>query len=294
MKNTNKKSKSFLSKLLKGSLVITLVACSQLGLAQKKKLQADDWKLAIQAWTFHLFTFSEALDKIDSCGVKYMEGFPNQKLGGGLEGNLDYHMDEATREKVINMLKAKGIKMVSYGVVSPKTGEEWQQLFKFAKAMGLQNIVSEPKEEHIPLISQLCDEYQINVAIHNHPNPSHYWNPDILLKAIEGTSSRLGACADVGHWIRSGLDPIECLKKLEGRIIEFHMKDLNEKGVRKAHDLPWGEGVSDIPAIMQEMKRQQFKGVISIEYEYNWNNNVPEVKASAEYFNQQKKAVFKK
>ncbi len=160
--------------------------------------------------------------------------------------------------------------------------------------MGLQNIVSEPKEEQIPLISKLCDEYKINVAIHNHPNPSHYWNPDILLSAIKGASPRIGACADVGHWIRSGLDPIECLKKLEGHVIEFHMKDLNEKGVRKAHDLPWGTGISNIPAIMQEMKRQNFKGVISIEYEYDWEHNVPEVKASAEYFNKEKKKILKK
>ena len=294
MKNSIQKREGILGKFLKSMLVITLIACSQIGVAQKKSLQADDWKLAIQGWSFRLFTFTEALDKIDSAGVKYMEGFPNQKLGGDLEGNLDFHMDEVKMKKVLSLLKAKGIKMVSYGVVSPKTEEDWTQLFKFAKGMGLLNIVSEPMEEHIPLISKLCDEYQINVAIHNHPNPSHYWNPDILLAAIKGASPRLGACADVGHWIRSGLDPVESLKKLEGHVIEFHMKDLNEKGVRKAHDLVWGTGISDIPSIMQEMKRQQFKGVISIEYEHNWENNVPDIKASAEYFNQQKKSLLKK
>ena len=50
---------------------------------------------------------------------------------------------------------AKGIKMVSYGVVKPKTDSDWVLLFKFAKEMGLQNIVSEPREEQIPLISKL-------------------------------------------------------------------------------------------------------------------------------------------
>ena len=114
------------------------------------------------------------------------------------------------------------------------------------------------------------------------------------MAVLKGVSPRIGACADVGHWIRSGLNPLECLKKLEGRVIEFHLKDLNEKGVRKAHDLPWGSGVSNIPAIMQEMKRQNFKGVISIEYEYNWENNVPEVKASAEFFNKEKDRILKK
>src|SRR5690606_14641597 len=99
-------------------------------------------------------------------------------------------------------------------------------------------------------------------AIHNHPKPSHYWNPDQVLAAISGASPRVGACADIGHWVRSGLDPIECLKKLEGHIIEFHMKDLNEKGVEEAHDVPWGTGVSNIAGVMKEMKRQGFKGVV--------------------------------
>ena len=280
--------------VFKCTLLMIMLIASQRATAQKKSLHPDDWKLAVQAWTFHLFTFSEALDKIDSCGVKYVEGIPNQKIGGGIEGTMDYHMDEATRQKVLNMLRAKGIQMVSYGVVKPKTDSDWVSLFKFAKAMGLQNIVSEPKEEEIPLISKLCDEYKVNVAIHDHPKPSHYWNPDIVLAAIKGASTRVGACADVGHWIRSGLDPVECLKKLEGHVIEFHMKDLNEKGVRAAHDLPWGTGISNIPAIMQEMKRQNFKGIISIEYEYNWEHNVPEVKASAEYFEKEKKKILLK
>ena len=72
------------------------------------------------------------------------------------------------------------------------------------------------------------------------------------------------------------------------------MKDLNEKGIRSAHDLPWGTGISNIPAIMQEMKRQHFKGFISIEYEYHWETNVPEVKASAEYFEKEKKKILGK
>lgn len=263
---------------------------SQLVTAQKR-FQQDDWNLAIQAWTFHNFNFSESLDKISSCGVKYVEGFPNQEIGGGIDGKLDYHMDANKRLKVLNLLKEKGIKMLSYGVVTPKTEADWLQLFRFAKSMGIATIVSEPMEEHYPLISKLCDKYKIKVAVHNHPIPSHYWNPDVLLAAIKGFSSRIGAYADIGHWIRSGLDPIECLKKLENRIIGFHMKDLNEKGVRSAHDLPWGTGISDIPAIMQEMKRQNFKGTVCIEYEYNWDNNTLEVKASADYFKEEVKKL---
>jgi sugar phosphate isomerase/epimerase len=67
--------------------------------------------------------------------------------------------------------------------------------------------------------------------------------------------------------------PVDCLKILKGRIISVHMKDLNEKSP-DAHDVPFGTGVSDVPAILNELKRQHFVGNISIEYEYNWKDNV--------------------
>jgi hypothetical protein len=66
------------------------------------------------------------------------------------------------------------------------------------------------------------------------------------------------------------------LRILNGRIMSAHLKDLNEKSPN-AHDVPYGTGVSDIPGILKELKRQHFAGNISIEYEYHWTNSLPEV-----------------
>ena len=242
------------------------------------------WKLGAQAYTFNRFTFFEAIDKIDSCGLKYVEAYPGQAIGGGIEGKMDYHMDAVKRTKILQRLKEKGIKMISYGVVNAKGDADWLQLFEFGKAMGLENFTSEPDVKDIPMISKLCDQFKINLAIHNHPQPSPYWNPDILFSAIQGQSKRLGSCADIGHWVRSGLDPIESLKKLEGHVIQLHVKDLNEKNKKEAHDVHWGTGVSNIDGVIKELKRQRFKGLLSVEYEHNWYNNVPDVTESVNYF----------
>jgi sugar phosphate isomerase/epimerase len=274
-------------------IYLLLMAGIATPLTAQQKLHSRDWKLGIQAWSFHAVTFAEALDKIDSCGVKYVEGIPNQLIGGGIKGKMDYHMDAATRQQVLDLLDRKGIRMVSYGVVKPKTDSDWVQLFKFAKAMHLETIVSEPRTDQIPLVSRLCDKYQIGVAVHNHARPTHYWSPEIVLAALKNASPRIGVCADIGHWLQSDLDPVECLKKLEGHIMEFHMKDLNEKGTRAAHDVPMGAGVIHMDAIMQEMKRQQFKGYSFIEYEYHWKTNLPEVKACVDYFDGQRKELLK-
>ena len=77
---------------------------------------------------------------------------------------------------------------------------------------------------------------------------------------------------------------MECLKKLEGRIINLHFKDLNKKSPN-AHDVPWGTGVADVPAILKELKRQNFSGYFMIEYEHNWENSVPDLKLCVENFN---------
>ncbi|RPD41892.1 sugar phosphate isomerase/epimerase family protein [Chitinophaga barathri] len=246
--------------------------------AQQKEVKLG-WKLGAQAYSFNRFTLAEALDKLDSCGLQYVECYPGQKIGGGIEGTMDFKMDAAKQKQVLDLLKSKKKTLVAFGVVSGRSEEDWKQLFEFAKAMGIKIITSEPRVQDLDIVSRLADEYKIKVAIHDHPKPSHYWHPDSVLAAIKGRSKYLGACADIGHWVRSGLDPVECMKMLDGRIYSMHFKDLNEKSPR-AHDVIWGTGVSNVEGVLKEMKAQKFQGMISAEYEHNWLNSVPEITES--------------
>ena len=286
---TTPKSMNLTRKIFSGlCFLLILGACKSMnsnksGSTAKNPESKLGWELGSQAYTFRMFSFAEAIKKIDSCNLRYVEAFPGQKIGGGIEGTMGPDMDDAKRKAVLEMLKANNVKVVAFGVTSAGNEADWVKLFEFCKAMGIHTITSEPNEKDIPLLSKLADQYQINVAIHNHPDPSHYWNPDIVLNAIKGQSKRIGACADIGHWVRSGLDPVACLKKLEGHVLHSHMKDLHEKG-KGGHDVHWGEGVSDIPAVIAELKRQNFKGAISAEYEYNWLSNSADVAASVVNF----------
>lgn len=291
-------------------LVVLAMVNNTNDIKAQKTPQSLGWKLGVQTYSFRLFTLEAALNKADSIGIKYIQAFPGQKIGAGIEGTMDYHMPVTKRDSILKLLKNKGIAILSYGVVSPKTEADWRQLFEFAKGMGLKQFASEPEPEFIALISKLADQYKINVAIHNHPRPSRYWSPDTLIKYTKGYSKRLGACADIGHWVRSGLDPVKMLKKLHGRIFELHIKDLHEKpskeyaafllsrplpgqssqgqGARSQapsgpHDVPWGTGVSNIKSVLEELKRQGFKGLLFAEYEYNWHHNAPEIAESINY-----------
>ena len=168
-------------------------------------------------------------------------------------------------------------------MVKGKNEKEWINIFEFAKEMGIKIIVSEPNAEHLDLVEDLCAEYKIKLALHNHPDPTPYWNPTIVLKALDGRNEYMGVCADVGHWTRSGLDAVECLQMLEGKIFETHFKDVNATD-KSGHSVVWGEGKIDMPGILKELKRQNFKGKHVIEYEYNWDNSVPDIQQSIENF----------
>lgn len=255
--------------------------------------QTPSWKMGIQSYTFHKFSFKEAVDKTHELGLNYIEIYYGQQLGEGIEGTMDYRMDEETQKKVLEYAKSKDVEIKASGVVIPNNEHEWDQLFSFAQKMGISIITSEPKYEHLPYVDKLANKYNIDVAIHNHPKPSNYWNPDLFLEAVEGLSDRIGGCPDVGHWARMGLDPVECLKKYEGRIKSLHFKDIKSGSFEEdggnpeeRHDVIWGTGSLDLKAMLQELKRQNFNGLISIEYEYNWDNSLPDIKNNIEYYNE--------
>ncbi len=245
------------------------------------------WRVGCQAYTFNRFTFYEAVDKVKALGLHYIEAYPGQTLSPDHKDvKFGHDLPEELRKEVLDRLSAADVKLVAYGVVAGLGNEEaaWRPVFEFAKAMGIETITAEPDEDSFELIDTLANEYQVNVAIHNHPQPSKYWNPDKVLEVLEGRSKRIGVCADTGHWMRSGIRPIEALRKLEGRIISFHFKDLPEMGNPQAHDVPWGTGLANVPRLLREMKSQGFQGLVSVEYEHNWENSLPDIAQSVANF----------
>jgi sugar phosphate isomerase/epimerase len=243
------------------------------------------WKLSCQAYTFREMSFFETLDLLQAMDIHYVELYPGQKLSKEHpELKTDHNMSEEAFAQLQNKLAETHIKAVNYGVVDlPNDEAKARKVFDFAKKLGLETIVAEPPEDAFEMLDKLCNEYQINIAIHDHPKPSHYWNPDLVLKVSEGRSHRIGSCSDVGHWLTSGLVPLDCIKKLEGRIISLHVKDHDDKNL----DVIWGTGRCDIKGIMTELKRQGFKGVFSAEYERSHGHELASnVAKSYDYFSE--------
>ncbi len=243
------------------------------------------WRLSNTCYTFNSLPFFEAVAKTASLGICCVEGFSWQPIEKDGKNQMNETLPAEIRTEVKKRLGDMGLKLVScYMADLGNTEAVARKRFEFGKEMGLEYFVAEPPPAAMDLMEKLCDEYAICIAIHNHPKPSSvYWNPEKIVEVTKGRSRRLGACCDTGHWVRSGLKPVECLKLLEGRIIGFHLKDVDEFGKVNAEEVPWGTGKSDIEGILKEIHRQGIKPVIAIEYERT-GDTMPALRENIAYY----------
>lgn len=272
--------------LHKCTLIATLAAAALAVPASAEPIpesaRIGGFAIGLQCWTFNRFSVMESIEKTAQAGGKVIEFFPGQALS---KEHPDIKFDHNASDQIIAQVKEKltkcGVRAANYGVVPVPADEAGaRKLLAFARELGLYAITTESVEA-LPTLNKLVAEYDIRVGIHNHPrqanNPNYkVWDPAYVLSMVKDLDPRIGAAADTGHWLRSGLNPVACLKTLKRRVVSVHLKDLNKQGP-EAEDVPYGTGVAKIPAILDELKRQRFQGNIAIEYESLWENNVPAV-----------------
>jgi sugar phosphate isomerase/epimerase len=229
------------------------------------------WRLGCHAYSFNRFTLFDAIERTACLGLRSIEAYEGQKLSNYWP---NVFVTEALPGDVRKSLKQK---LADSGaqLACDFADNESRAVFEFTKEMDAETLVTEPRGS-FDTLDKLCAEYEINVAIANHAKPTTYWSPDIVLKVCQGRSKRFGASADTAHRMRSGLNPTECLRKLEGRIISVHFRDMNEARMN-GHDVPFGSGACDVKGMLAESYRQEIKAVFSIEYGYNVENNLPEI-----------------
>ncbi len=251
-------------------------------------LKQGSFVIGCQAWTFNRFSVFEAIEKTAATGAKTIEFFPGQKLSAEQKDvKFDHNAGPEMWEKVKAKLKESGITPVAYGVVGLSKDEAAsRKVFEFAKFFGIR-VINTESVDAIDTIEKLVKEYDIKVGFHDHPkrekNPEYrMWDPNYILEVCKGRDARIGSCADTGHWVRSGLKPVDALRLLKGRIMSSHLKDLNEESP-KGHDVPYGTGVSDVKGILDEFAAQGFYGPISIEYEFKQEDNLAEAKQCIEF-----------
>jgi L-ribulose-5-phosphate 3-epimerase len=249
---------------------------------------AKDWKFGIALWTFHTVDFPQSLDKVDSAGLKYIEPNTFHKAGAELKDSIIGQLSPAGIDKLKSLIAQKGLTCESLYIVGDSTLKSWVKQFDIAKQLGVKFVTTEPPLNMWDQIDSLAGAYGMKVAIHEHWRGfSHYWNPDTTLMALKGHPN-FGVCADLGHWPKSGIDPLDAVKKLSGHIIAIHLKDIAAYNDPKLRDVPVGTGVVKFPEIFAELKKQNFDGHIYIERDAeDQPSNLPSVIQEIKYYNDQ-------
>ncbi len=100
-----------------------------------------------------------------------------------------------------------------------------------------------------------------------------------MLTAIKGHHPLIGACADLGHYIRSGEDPVRAINLFEGRLYGIHLKDFAEQK-SKTKGVILGQGHLDVVGVFKALHKVNFPadGCLALEYEENPQDPLAEVR----------------
>jgi len=246
------------------------------------------WRLGIEAYTFHKYTLFEAIDRTAQLGLPYMGGLSFQKVSKEIPKNFDDQLTDDELKQIRLKLDSAGVRLLTY-YIHRIPGDEagCRKVFEFGRKIGIETFMSEPLPEALDTIEKFCDEYDINVAIHNHDQKAspQYWHPEGVLKVCQGRSKRVGACGDLGYWMRSGIDTIKAVNTLKDRLITVQMHDLHELSP-EGHDVSWGSGVGKTGQFIEEIHRLGIRPTMfGLEYSYNWFESMPEIARCIDFFN---------
>jgi sugar phosphate isomerase/epimerase len=256
--------------------VLAMTGKSEAEQPQKVKLSTPNaeklgWQVSCGLYTFRDRSFYEALEVIAGLGIRRIEpAFFLQLSKEQPDLKTSEALTPAQRKEMKKRIEDRGLEMASYYAPLEADTTAFRKVFDFAKEMGAETLVAEPPAPVFEALDKLCQEYKMNVAIHNHSEAagSKYWKPENVLEVCAGRSKRIGGCPDTGHYVRTGLPPVDCLKKLDGRIIEVHLKDAAEMGNPDSRDVPLGEGKANYTQVLQTLQAMKFRGLATIEYEY--------------------------
>ncbi len=233
---------------------------------------------------FRHFTGPQAAEMTKSMGVTMMDLWPKLacSLGGGKKDNKikAYHENPEIWAEMRAALEKHGVRAVVYGVQKfTSNHDENRKIFEWAKQNGIETFGAAPDPDAFDSLEKLVEEFQIDVAIHNHgPGDKHYARIEQLAAALKDRHPRIGSCADVGHFWRIQVDPVEALEALGPRVLGVHLKDqisVEEQAVV-------GEGKMDIPGILKALKKINYRGPLTLEYEANPDDPAPGMKKSLE------------
>ena len=216
--------------------------------------------IGVGTYSYHGLSIDEMIVQLNTLRVREIEMSRGEFM---LLSHPEDQLFRTTREK----MDRAGIRCVSYYAATIKTDGDIDNAVRFAKLLGSTNITGDATEDVLKQIDQRLTQAGLTFGLHNHffPYKFAYESPEDVLNALSGLSKTMGATADTGHFASCGYDPADAIRKLAPRLRMVHLKDIQAKGGEV--NVLLGSGIAKIPEVMQELHRQNFPGLVAVEYE---------------------------
>jgi sugar phosphate isomerase/epimerase len=244
-------------------------------LKPKTQPATNPFQLGMAGFTFVNFDLETTLKTLKRLGVHYL-------------CIKDFHLPLNANEEQIKAFHAKcaeyEVTGYAVGPIYMKTEAEVDRGFEYARRVGVKLIVGVPNYELLPYVDEKVKEYDFYYAIHLHgPDIKTYPDATDAWEHTKDLDKRLGMCLDIGHDLRNGCDPVKDLKKYHTRVFDMHIKDVTDS-TKAGHAIELGRGKIDFPALVKMMRKVNYTGKCSLEYEKDMKDPFLGIAESIGYF----------
>ena len=246
----------------------------------------DSFVVAMAGYTFVKFNLEAALEMIRKVDVHHL-------------CIKDFHLPLKSTEAEIAAFheKCKSFGVSGYGVGPIYMGsvDEAKRAFEYAKRVGVKTVVGVPFEMRdnkrsssralLEVVDGLVKEYDMKYAIHNHgPDmPELFPSAISCIEMIGDLDKRVGLCLDIGHELRDGKDPVDSILKYGDRLHDFHLKNVTAP-TKAGRTVELPRGAIDIAAVVRALRKVNYAGACSLEFEKDMENPLAGIAESIGYF----------
>jgi inosose dehydratase len=217
--------------------------------------------IGIGTYSYHSLTLDAMIAQLTSLKISEIE------MSRG-EFMLMNHPGDDLFQGARSKLDRAEIRCVSYYSATVTNDQDLENAVRFAKILGARNVTGDATGSILSRIDKRCSQEDLTFGIHNHffkGKKFAYESPEDVLEALAGLSEAVGATADIGHFASCGHDTVEAVRKLRPRLKLVHLKDVDGAGAEV--NVLLGQGIAQVSEVMRELQRQNFPGLIAIEYE---------------------------
>jgi sugar phosphate isomerase/epimerase len=239
------------------------------------------FNVGLQTYTLRNFKqLDQVLERIRDLGLHYAEFYRDHVPVTSTDDQI---------KAIRRLCREYEVTPIAFGVERfTKDHDANRRIFEFARNLGVRYLSADPDPESFGSLDKLVGEFNISIAIHPHgpinaKELHRYFTAERIMAAVREHDRRIGSCLDTGHLIRSAqepfnekLDPPAQIRAMGNRNFGIHLKDHDNQNRR---DVPFGKGPLDVLAVLRALREVKFQGYISIEYEANPDNPMPDLRA---------------